>query len=45
MQTFEASLLGLVRKGLVSTEDALEAASNPHDLGLLLQQAGITVGA
>ena len=45
MQTFEASLLGLVRRGLVSIEDALEASSDPHDLSLRLQQAGLTVQA
>jgi twitching motility protein PilT len=45
MQTFETSLLELVRLGLVSIEDALEAASNPHDMHLLLQQAGLAVAS
>jgi twitching motility protein PilT len=45
MQTFEASLLSLVRGGLVSIEDALEAASDPHDMNLRLQQAGLAVQA
>jgi twitching motility protein PilT len=45
MQTFESSLLRLVQNELVSVENALDAASNPHDLGLLLQQAGIGVPA
>jgi twitching motility protein PilT len=45
MQTFESSLLRLVQNELVSVENALDAASNPHDLGLLLQQAGIVVPA
>ncbi len=45
MQTFEASLLGLVRRGMVSIEDALEVSSDPHDLSLRLQQAGLTVQA
>ncbi len=41
MQTFEASLLTLVQRGLVSIDDALEAATNPHDMNLMLQQAGL----
>jgi twitching motility protein PilT len=45
MQTFETSLLELVQKGLVSVEDALDTASNPHDMNLRLQQAGLVVGA
>jgi twitching motility protein PilT len=45
MQTFEVSLLGLVRRGLVSIEDALEASSDPHDMSLRLQQAGLAVQA
>jgi twitching motility protein PilT len=45
MQTFETSLLHLVQRGLVSIENALEASSNPHDMNLLLQQAGLAVGA
>jgi twitching motility protein PilT len=45
MQTFESSLLELVQKGLVSVEDALDTASNPHDMNLRLQQAGLAVGA
>jgi twitching motility protein PilT len=45
MQTFESSLLVLVQQGLVTIEDALETASNPHDLSLRLQQAGLIVPA
>jgi twitching motility protein PilT len=45
MQTFETSLLHLLQRGLVSIENALEAASNSHDMNLLLQQAGLAVGA
>ncbi|HXF74343.1 MAG TPA: type IV pili twitching motility protein PilT, partial [Actinomycetota bacterium] len=41
MATFDGSLLELVRAGRVSVEHALEAASNPHDFALALQQAGI----
>ncbi len=45
MQTFEQSLLELVRQGLVTVESAMEVASKPHDFGLALQQAGIAVPA
>jgi twitching motility protein PilT len=45
MQTFDQSLLGLVRDGTVSVDAALAAASEPHDFQLLLQQAGITPAA
>ncbi|MFB3738861.1 MAG: type IV pilus twitching motility protein PilT [Candidatus Velamenicoccus archaeovorus] len=37
MQTFDGSLLQLVRDGLVSEEDARAVATNPHDLGLALR--------
>jgi twitching motility protein PilT len=43
MQTFESSLVELVLRGLVSVENAMEASSNPHDLTLRLQQAGVPV--
>jgi twitching motility protein PilT len=39
MQTFDQSLVSLVREGLVTAEDASEAASNPHDLMLALKEA------
>ena len=41
MQSFDQSLFGLHRAGLVSRRDALAAATNPHDLGLALQRAGV----
>jgi twitching motility protein PilT len=41
MQTFDQSLLSLVRTGLTTVEDAVEAASQPHDFQLALQQAEI----
>jgi twitching motility protein PilT len=41
MQTFDQSLIGLVRDGLVSVEDALLNASNTHDFRLMLEQAGL----
>jgi twitching motility protein PilT len=39
MQTFDQALVGLVRDGLVTAEDAAEAASNPHDFMLALREA------
>jgi twitching motility protein PilT len=45
MQTFDASLLSLVGQGLVSRQDALEAASNPHDITLAMEQAGLRASA
>jgi twitching motility protein PilT len=41
MQTFDQSLLKLVREGIVTIEDAMEASSKPHDFGLMLEQAGL----
>jgi twitching motility protein PilT len=43
MTTFDQSLLRLVGNGTVSVADALASASIPHDLNLMLQQAGISV--
>ena len=43
MKTFDQSLVDLVREGTVTAEDAVAAASNRHDFGLSLQQAGVTV--
>ena len=36
MQSFDQSLVDLVRRGLVDLEDAQQAATNPHDLALAL---------
>jgi Tfp pilus assembly ATPase PilU len=41
MRTFDQSLLELVRLGDVKVEDAMEAASVPQDLELMLEQAGL----
>ncbi len=41
MQSFDQSLFGLFRDGLVSLRDTLAAATSPHDLGLALQRAGL----
>ncbi len=45
MQTFDQSLLGLVQNGLVHIDDAMTAASKPHDFTLMLEQAGIRTPA
>jgi twitching motility protein PilT len=39
MQTFDQSLLDLVREGLVTEEDARAVATNPHDFSLALATA------
>jgi twitching motility protein PilT len=41
-QSFNQSLLGLVRQGLIDTDDALRAADNPDELKLVLR--GISKG-
>jgi twitching motility protein PilT len=41
MQTFDQSLFGLYKSGLVSLPDAMAGASNPHDFRLSLQAAGL----
>ena len=45
MRTFDQSLLQFVQAGVVSIEEAMEAASSPHDFQLALQQAGVPVPA
>jgi twitching motility protein PilT len=45
MQTFDQSLLKLVKQGLVTVEDALHASSMPHDFLLMLEQSGVKVQA
>jgi twitching motility protein PilT len=39
MQTFDQALVKLVQDGLVTVDDATEAASNPHDFQLALKEA------
>jgi twitching motility protein PilT len=41
MQTFDQSLFGLYKNGLVTLRDAMATASHPHDFRIALQQAGI----
>jgi twitching motility protein PilT len=43
MQTFDQSLLRLVQSGDISVRAAMGAASNPHDLRVALEAAGISV--
>ncbi|MGH9041767.1 MAG: type IV pilus twitching motility protein PilT [Acidimicrobiia bacterium] len=45
MQTFDQSLFGLHKNGLIGLRDALASASHPHDLRIALQQAGLPVGS
>jgi twitching motility protein PilT len=45
MQTFDQSLLQLVKDGKVDVRHAIEASSNTHDFELALQQAGVSVPA
>jgi twitching motility protein PilT len=42
MQTFDQSLLHLYKDGLVSFRDALAVATEPEDLRIALQSAGLT---
>ena len=41
MQTFDQALLKMYEEGLVTLDDALQAASNPHDLHLAMRKAGV----
>jgi twitching motility protein PilT len=41
MQTFDQALFTLFKDGLVSQRDALSVASQPEDLRIALQQAGL----
>ena len=41
MQTFETSLVELVRAGMIATDEARVAATNRHDFGLALSKAAL----
>ncbi|MGL5856909.1 MAG: type IV pilus twitching motility protein PilT [Angustibacter sp.] len=41
MQTFDQHLVTLIRDGVVTLEDAMNAASNPHDLTVELRRLGL----
>jgi twitching motility protein PilT len=46
MQTFDQSLFGLVQSGEISLRAAMAASTNPHDLRVALETAGVlAVGA
>lgn len=45
MRTFDQSLLELVTSGRIAVEEAMMAASSPHDFQLILQQAGISASS
>jgi Tfp pilus assembly ATPase PilU len=38
MQTFDQSLLGLYKQGLIELREALAASTTPHDLRLMIEQ-------
>jgi twitching motility protein PilT len=41
MQTFDQSLAELLRDGMINLREAMNAASNPHDLKIRLERLGI----
>jgi twitching motility protein PilT len=41
MQTFDSHLVLLIRDGVVSLDDAMAVASNPHDLTVELRRLGL----
>ena len=41
MQTFDQSLAGLYKAGIVTLDDARAASENPHDFELTLKKAGL----
>ena len=43
MVTFDQWLLGLVKDGTISIDDAMQAVSSRHDFQLAMQQAGLAV--
>ncbi|MHB1987457.1 MAG: type IV pilus twitching motility protein PilT [Acidimicrobiales bacterium] len=45
MQTFDQSLVHLLEQGMIDLRAATQAASNPHDLRVALQQRGLVPSA
>ncbi|WP_102126604.1 PilT/PilU family type 4a pilus ATPase [Deinococcus planocerae] len=41
MQTFDQTLVGLYRHHLITLQEALDAATSPHELRLMVNQAGL----
>jgi twitching motility protein PilT len=41
MQTFDQALAKLLQQGVVDLREAMSAASNPHDLKVMLERMGV----
>ena len=41
MQTFDQHLVALIRDGVVTLDDAMNASSSPHDLTVELRRLGL----
>jgi twitching motility protein PilT len=41
MRTFDQSLANLMEEGVITLQEALEGASNPHDLRVVLERRGL----
>jgi twitching motility protein PilT len=41
MQSFDQSVAGLMRDGVINLQDAMDAATNPHDLKIMLEKMGV----
>ncbi len=41
MQSFDQSVAGLMRDGVIELREAMNAASNPHDLKVMLERMGV----
>ena len=41
MQTFDQALAALISEGTITIRDAMQAASNPHDLKIMLERMGV----
>jgi twitching motility protein PilT len=41
MQSFDQSVAGLMRSGVIELREAMNAASNPHDLKIMLERMGV----
>jgi len=41
MQSFDQSVAGLMRDGIVDLKEAMAAATNPHDLKIQLERMGV----
>ena len=45
MQTFDQALIKLIEEGKIDMRGAMAAASQPHDLKVMLQQRGLLAPA